>query len=62
MDTPIKFTQTQEVPATVREENFPMQEQMLFPVASRITKTAGECISERLLESIPGINLPVLLP
>jgi hypothetical protein len=62
METRNKPNRKQVQPPTVREEDFPIQEQTAYPKALLVERPAVESFSERLAEAAQSINSPVLLP
>lgn len=62
METRKKTNRKQVQPPTVREQDFPIQEQTAYPGACLAPRPATESFSERLAEDVQSINSPILLP
>ena len=62
MDAQLDINPTMEQLAPAREEDFPIQEQALYPVMFQNERPAADILAERLAEGGSGTASPFFLP
>jgi hypothetical protein len=62
MDAQLEINLIPEVLVPVREEDFPMQEQALYPLPFQDVKPAADILADHLAEGDSGTTSPFFLP